>query len=209
MASLPAQCLGAGQLEDEDSLNEDAEPPDIVRVFFGLPVPAGHRKELGRYLEQCSSAAPQFRWVAEDNLHLTLRFLGRVEHGMAVRVAQEVTDQHPSAFEVELGELGTFKRGRAARVVWMGLRSGAAAARELAALVEGECVKAGLEAEPRPLEPHLTLARARSQLGAVLPALPPLPHLDPWTAGELILYRSHLQRAGAVYEPLVRVGLAG
>ena len=174
-----------------------------------MPLPAGHRDELGRFLARCSSLAPQFRWVAPDNLHLTLRFLGWVPPETAARVSEAVMAQPPARFEIELGELGSFGRGRAARVVWIGLRSGAREARGLAGVLEAECVRAGLDPEPRALEPHLTLARARLRSGSVLPDLPEPPRLESWTAGELVLFRSHLKRAGAVYEPLARVSLGG
>lgn len=111
-------------------------------------------------------------------------------------------------FDLELGEVGTFKRGRLVRVVWLQVRTGAEQARELAALVEAECVRAGLASEARPFQPHLTLARARVRDGSALPQLPTSPtDLPPWRADELVLYSSHLGRAGAVYEPLRKLRL--
>src|SRR5207237_797769 len=111
-------------------------------------------------------------------------------------------------FDLKLGGVGTFKRGRLVRVVWMGLSVGDAESSSLAALVESECVRAGLEAESRRYEPHLTLARARARDGAELPDLPAPPELDAWRASDLVLYRSRLGRSGSVYEPLrsIRLG---
>ena len=97
--------------------------------------------------------------------------------------------------------------GRLVRVVWIGLRAGADAARLLSAAVETECIRAGLVPEARPLQPHLTLARARHRDGSALPALPDPPQLEAWLADELVLYSSHLGRSGAVYEPLRRLRL--
>lgn len=93
------------------------------------------------------------------------------------------------------------------RVVWLGLGNGEEAIGELARLVEAESVAAGLEAENRRFHAHLTLARARARDGAPLPPLPPPPDLPGWRAGELILYRSHLGRAGSVYEPQRTISL--
>jgi 2'-5' RNA ligase len=113
-----------------------------------------------------------------------------------------------NAFDLQLGDVGTFKRARLARVVWLGLQTGAEAIGTLAAAVEAESSRAGLEAEARRFHAHLTLARARARDGAALPVLPPAPLLAGWRADELILYRSHLGRAGSVYEPLRRLRLA-
>jgi RNA 2',3'-cyclic 3'-phosphodiesterase len=180
---------------------------NLVRAFFGLPLPETHRAALESYLAACASLAPQFRWTPAANLHLTLRFLGQVELALADGIADRVAASKPPAFELRLGELGAFKRGRLARVVWLGLDAGAREAGVLAELVEAECVQAGLEPERRRFNAHLTLARARARDGSELPALPDPPDLSSWRATELILYRSRLGRGGSVYEPLRRLSL--
>jgi 2'-5' RNA ligase len=179
-----------------------------VRAFFGLPVPEAQREELDAFLGKSAAIAPEFRWTPAANLHLTVRFIGSVESSVAEGIADRLAEHPPAGFELELGDVGTFKRGRMVRVVWLEVKAGADSARELAALVEAECVRAGLAPEARPFQPHLTLARARARDGAGLPALPNRPQLPPWRAGELILYRSRLGRAGSVYEPLRRLRLS-
>jgi RNA 2',3'-cyclic 3'-phosphodiesterase len=122
-------------------------------------------------------------------------------------IADRLDQLRLPAFELAPGELGTFKRGRLVRVAWLQVSAGADQARELAARVEAECVRAGLEPEARPFQPHLTLARARPREGANLPVLADPPILAPWPADELVLFSSHLGRAGAVYEPLRKLSL--
>ncbi|HSS62099.1 MAG TPA: RNA 2',3'-cyclic phosphodiesterase [Candidatus Limnocylindrales bacterium] len=178
-----------------------------VRAFFGLPLPEAHRAELDSYIAQCAARAPEFRWTPAANLHLTIRFLGQVTVDLAEGIAGRLGAAHLGGFDVKLGDLGAFKRGRLARVVWLGLGQGSTEVGELAALVEAECVRAGLEPEARRYHAHLTLARARPRDGAVLPDLPAPPDLPSWRADELILYRSRLGRAGSVYEALRRLRL--
>jgi len=190
---------------------EESTRPKVasgIRAFFGLPVPDPLRNRLEPYLAACAATAPEFRWTPAANLHLTVRFIGNVEHSVVDGIAGRLDELGLPGFDLELRELGTFKRGRLVRVVWLQLRAGAEQARELAAQVEAECVSAGLEPEARPFQPHLTLARARPRDGSTLPALPSIPtELAPWRVEELVLYRSHLGRAGAVYEPLRRIRL--
>jgi 2'-5' RNA ligase len=170
-------------------------------------VPEPQRGELGRFLAACAAAALEFRWSATSNLHLTLRFLGGVDRAVAEGIADRLGENGGPSFELELGALGSFKRGRLARVVWLGLRSGGEAASTLAARIETECVNAGLEPELRALQPHLTLARARPREGASLPELPPVPELGGWVARELVLYQSRLTKTGAVHEPVRSIAL--
>ncbi|GAC1505871.1 MAG: RNA 2',3'-cyclic phosphodiesterase [Candidatus Dormibacteraceae bacterium] len=193
--------MGADQLEESD-------PALTIRAFFGLPVPEAQRKRLDPFLATCVAAAQDFRWTPAMNLHLTVRFLGSIEPAVAEGIADRLAERSLAGFELDLGDFGTFKRGRLVRVVWLGIRTGAQAARELAALVEEECSRAGVASESRPFQPHLTLARARPRDGGVLGPLPDPPQLRPWRAEELILFRSHLGRQGAVYEPLRRIRLS-
>ena len=173
-----------------------------VRAFFGLAVPEAVRRELEPYLAACAAIAPEFRWVPAQNLHLTVRFIGNIELTVVEGIADRLAEGALKSFELALGGVGTFKRGRMVRVVWIQVSTGAKAARELAAQVESECAAAGLAPEARPFQPHLTLARARPREGAPLPQLPDPPRLEPWRADELVLYRSQLGRAGSVYEAL-------
>lgn len=131
-----------------------------------------------------------------------MRFLGQVEESLAEGIVDRLGGSGLHAFDLELGTLGTFKRGKLARVVWIGLALGVAELKATAAAVEVECVRAGLEPDTRAFNAHLTLARARAHDGALLPTLPEPPHLAPWRAHELVLYRSHPGRGGSVYEPL-------
>lgn len=136
-----------------------------------------------------------------------MRFIGWIERVRAIELAARIESRRPPGSTLELGELGTFRQGRRVRVVWAGLGLGAEAAAAVAEVVEAECAAAGLEPESRVFAPHLTLARARAREGAALPDLPPMPALGPWTADELILFQSHLRRAGATYEALTRIRL--
>jgi 2'-5' RNA ligase len=195
MAADRTQLLGAAALEESAS-------PEVIRAFFGLPVPEAQRAAMATFLTASATAAPQFRWTPAANLHLTIRFVGRVDRALVEAVADRLAARSLGAFDLELGDLGTFGRGRHARVVWQGLRAGAVPLKALAAQVDAECVAAGMVGEERPFQPHLTLARARARDGAELPPLRDPPQLSPWRAGELVLFASRLSRTGAVYEPL-------
>jgi RNA 2',3'-cyclic 3'-phosphodiesterase len=173
-----------------------------VRAFFGLPVPEAQRAAMAVFLAACAAAAPQFRWTPAANLHLTIRFIGNVDRALVEAIADRLAARSLLAFDLELGDLGTFGHGRHVRVVWQGVGARAEAVTALAAQVDAECAAAGLVGEKRPFQPHLTLARARARDGAELPTVPEPPRVNPWCATELVLFASRLSRTGAVYEPL-------
>jgi 2'-5' RNA ligase len=169
-------------------------------------VPEPQRDELGRFIALCARSAPDFRWTPTANLHITIRFVGSVDRRLVEEVADSLAGLALAGFELEVGEIGAFGRGRTVRVVWLGLRGGADGAGVLAAAVEAECLRAGMvgavSAQERPFQAHLTLARARARTGSRLPDLPATPSLNPWRADHLILYSSRLTKAGAIYEGL-------
>jgi RNA 2',3'-cyclic 3'-phosphodiesterase len=206
--------MGPGALEED--------PRSLrLRTFFGLPLPEPQRQELGRFIATCESLTPGFRWTPTQNLHLTIRFVGSAERSVVEVVADALAERPPAAFDLDLGGIGSFRRGAAVRVVWLGLQSGAEAAAALATRVEEECARAGLKdefskshpgrrasAQIRPFRAHLTLARARARDGGSIPDLPAPPQLKPWRAEELNLYASRLTRSGAIYEVIRTLRLA-
>src|SRR5438128_1882130 len=107
--------MGSHPLDQE---SDEPDRPVKVRAFFGLPLPEVRGGELDRYLSDCAMRATQFRWTRAVNLHLTIRFLGQVDRRVADEVADRLIDSELKAFELELGDVGVFKRGRLARVVW-------------------------------------------------------------------------------------------
>ena len=179
---------------------------------MALPLPEQQRTGLTPLLVKCAEAAPGFAWVPPGNLHLTLRFLGRVEPGPLAELGVRLAAIPAEPVHLALGALGTFGGRRRARVVWLGLREGQEALAALATEVEAACRASGLAPEVRPFRAHLTLGRSRARGGAHLPEQELLPDpLQPpdWVAGSLVLFESHLDRPAARYEPVMEFPLRG
>ena len=107
-----------------------------------LTLPEPQRRALNPYLTTCAAFAPDFRWIPAVNLHLTVRFVGSIERSVVEVIADRLVEQALPAFDLRLGQLGAFKRGRLARVVWLHVTQGSDGARELASRVEAACVHA-------------------------------------------------------------------
>jgi RNA 2',3'-cyclic 3'-phosphodiesterase len=166
---------------------------DRIRSFVAIALPEANLAALERHLAECARAAPAYRWVEPDSLHLTLRFLGNLEPEVLERVRGELGSVRGTSFPLALDGRGTFGPRAAPRVVWLGVRDGLDACAALAARVETACQRAGLEPEGRPFRAHVTLARARTE-GERLPPLPDPPSLAPWTVEDFALYESRLRQ---------------
>lgn len=147
------------------------EAADPRRLFIAAALPRDARERLARLIAELRGAAPELRWAAPDNIHLTLRFLGDVPRAAtpAVEAAMAAAAGGGAPFALRFGGLGTFG-GRHPRVLQVG-----ADAPELLRLAErlDAALAAGAGFEPRegPFRPHVTLARVprRAQRGAGAP----------------------------------------
>ena len=153
---------------------------------------------------------PELGWVAEDNIHLTLRFIGEVERWQANDIADALARVRFPPFEIAIRGTGRFDRKGGGGALWAGIEPKKPGA-ELAAKVDRACVSAGLEPERRAFHPHVTLARWRRGGAAAAEAFERR-HSDlasaPFAVEEFILFESHLSRQGAHYEEAARFGLS-
>lgn len=183
-----------------------------MRLFLAHEVPAARKLSLEKALRPLRLRLRGARWLRRESWHVTLKFLGEVADervGEVEAVAGAVAAAAlPST--TALTGVGAFPSARRARVLWVGLEDPGGTMAGVAAALEEELGRAGFRQESRTWTPHLTLARFRvpGPIGDVLEEVGEL-DLDraPWEVGEVVLFRSHLRREGAVYEPVARLPL--
>lgn len=165
-----------------------------LRSFVAVNLPASLRDTIAAGIARARGGAGGLRWVAAEQLHLTLRFLGEVTPELVDEIGRDLGERlAPLApFDVRFSGAGAFPSGARARVVWVGADRGSEQLRELADAAERAAVSAGLPPERHRFEPHLTVARVRS-----LPA-------DPAVLQRL-LERLRQQRWGGFVVPSVHV----
>jgi 2'-5' RNA ligase len=150
-----------------------------------------------------------FRWQNEDQLHLTLRFVGEVERPVADDLAAALGTIRAAPFEIRLAGVGRFEQ-RSKGALWAAVEPKAPLA-ALAAKVERACLAAGLQPERRAFHPHITLARWKGrrtrEVAAFLERNSALAS-PPFTVDSFSLFESHLSRHGAHYEEAARYPLA-
>ncbi len=134
----------------------------MIRLFAGLALPNGHRQQINLIQNGLKDA----RWVAPENLHVTLRFIGEVDEDVVDELSGALDDVRAEPFTLTIQGLGTF--GRPPSSVWAGVEdTPAGALAHLQAKVESVLVRSGLPPEGRKYTPHVTLARLRKSPGAL------------------------------------------
>jgi RNA 2',3'-cyclic 3'-phosphodiesterase len=166
------------------------------RLFVAIR-PPGQVRDL---LIDTMDESPALGWVGEDNLHLTLRFIGEVERPLANDLAVALERVRYPAFDLAIRGTGRFDR-RGGGALWAGVEPRKPVA-ELAAKVERACQSAGIAPERRAFHPHITLARYNrhkaeealdfERRNAGLAS-------EPFAVDRFTLFESHLSRHGAHY----------
>lgn len=193
-------------LFDQMSTNQQTScaPGETWRVFVAIELPSPVRRKLIEHIDRLRFTMPEVRasWSREENLHLTLKFLGdtpvtKVE-GLAQAAQRAASKVEP--FELIIAGCGAFPPGGQPRVLWVGLEDASGQLALLHTALEDECSKAGFPREERPFHPHLTIARIRKphdsrHLAAVHKEM----GFEPETvrASELALIRSELRSEGS------------
>jgi RNA 2',3'-cyclic 3'-phosphodiesterase len=167
------------------------------RLFVAIRPPEAIRDLLIDAMDD----SPEFRWQSDEQLHLTLRFIGEVERPIAEDLAAALSRIRAEPFELRIDGIGRFEQ-RNSGALWAGVEPKTPVA-ALAAKVERACQAVGLEPERRAFFPHVTLARWKGRRsrevhdfllrrrGLVSP---------PFEVSEFALFESHLSRHGAHYE---------
>lgn len=178
-----------------------------MRVFLALPLESGVRKQLVGCQEAWAKMIGNVKWVEQENLHLTLKFLGEVSEQDLVavkRAAGRVAEEFPP-FSVNLSGPGVFPSVRKGRVLWVGLKDEGERLKLMAQRLDAELAPLNFSPGKAGFTPHLTLGRLRQPAAVTIPALPV--EGVPVRLTEVVLYRSVLTPHGPLYQALAEFGL--
>jgi 2'-5' RNA ligase len=142
-----------------------------------------------------------FRWQDDEQLHLTLRFVGEVDRPTAEDLAASLGQIRAERMELRIAGVGRFAQ-RNSGALWAGVEPKAPLL-AVAAKVERVCQSVGLEPERRAFHPHVTLARWKGRrTREVQDFLERRRDLssEPFAIDRFILFESQLSKHGAHYE---------
>ncbi|RJF90804.1 RNA 2',3'-cyclic phosphodiesterase [Sphingomonas cavernae] len=174
------------------------------RLFAAIRPPAAIRQHLLGLM----GGVPRARWQDDDQLHLTLRFIGEVDRHTAADVAAALGQVRQQPFEIMLSGIGTFDRKGRTDTLWAGV----APHDQLTLLhnkIDQSLARIGLAPETRAYLPHLTLARLGRDTGRLDGFAESHGGLssDPFTVTHFMLFESTLGNQGARYDVVERYAL--
>ena len=182
-----------------------------MRLFVALVPPEAARRSIAEQIASERASLPSASWVREQNLHLTLLFLGEVDEAQAARAAHAfaAAGAAPLSALVTMPVAGGFPAHGPIRVVWLALEPAQELAR-LAGTLRAAAERAGLPFDAKPFHPHLTLARCRTPWPSALrPGLARLvpPSSPAFRAERLTLVSSVPGPSGPTYTQISEIAL--
>lgn len=134
--------------------------------FIAIQLPETLQDTFASWQERLKGILPYKQWYHKKDLHITLKFLGAVNDQKLEELKyllKRVEDL--SAFNMEVGSLGTFGNPHRPRVLWAGVER-VEPLINIQHTVELVALEAGFPKENRDYSPHITLAKKwRSEVG--------------------------------------------
>jgi len=127
------------------------------RLFVSLELP----RSITQYLVELDPHLHGVRWLAPEQMHLTLSFLGDVAGDVEDALKKNLEAIAWKAFFLPVSGLGTFPGKGRPNVVWVGVGTGHPHLFQLYKRVQEAAILAELEPDLRSFHPHITLARCR------------------------------------------------
>ena len=189
----------------------------MLRTFIAVPFPAEIISKIAKITTYLQTQTPNkaLKWVAPDNMHLTLKFLGdvREDRKQELNLCLQKALQKQTTFNITIEGMGMYPNARQPRVVWLGIKDQGNLKQ-----IHNELAKAlqGFDPAPekRAFSPHLTIARVRQngghntvrQIGEVLSQFK-VDSLGSFEVQTVHLFKSDLTRRGPIYTSLFALPL--
>ena len=174
-----------------------------MREFLAIPLPLGLRSAARASRDILAPRGDGWRFVREEGLHLTLRFLGEVDPSRrgVLDAAWRGAASGTGLLALRLRGAAFFPATGRPRVLWLGVEDetpdGSLA--RLSDRIERAARAQGFPPEGRPFAAHVTLARARGDARIVRPPVARIGDFGAFVAERVVLYRSEPDRGGSRY----------
>jgi len=184
-----------------------------MRAFVAVEMAAPIRRALCELVAELRRCDAPVKWVAPENIHLTLKFLGDLPDAAAPETIDIVKQcaEGVGPFELEVRGAGGFPNLNRPRVLFVTAADRPAVLADLAGRLNQCMTRAGVPREGRRFRRHITLGRVRRprpmpELGRRLAALAER-SFGVMMVERIVFMQSELTRSGPIYTPVAHVPL--
>lgn len=190
----------------------EGAPDTYLRCFIALEISDQIRRDFGDIIDRLKKHDADVKWVRVDNMHLTLKFLGKTPENVLPKIQESIFNVVLSynPFYIRIYATGVFPNRKYPRVIWIGIEDSEILKR-LHIDIENTMASLGFKKEQRSFKPHLTLGRVRSHK-KIMPLVLDLDTFKDKEFGnihvkKIKLMKSELKPQGAIYSCLYDIPL--
>jgi 2'-5' RNA ligase len=136
-----------------------------IRVFIAIEIDSGIKDRLSEYLNQLKKTGASVKWVAPENIHLTLKFIGYIEEETLPALNKIISDAVSclGPFSISIGNIGAFPNFKKPRVVFVCVQDKVNNLLNIYERLDKDIEKLGIKRESKKHVGHITLGRIKSQ----------------------------------------------
>jgi 2'-5' RNA ligase len=179
----------------------------MYRLFIAIDLP----KPVKGRLEVLQKHLDGVKWIEQQQMHLTIRFLGNVDEYLYQKLLSNLKIIHSPSFVYSIKGVGVFPNVHRPKVLWAGVEADDRLS-TLYQKIEKVVVSSGFDPEERDYKPHITLGRVKQRLHSeecqsFLEKYENLEITD-IKVDNFILYQSRLTRHGALHQQVQQYSLS-
>ncbi|KIL43901.1 RNA 2',3'-cyclic phosphodiesterase [Jeotgalibacillus soli] len=170
--------------------------------FIALELPDMMKEAINGIIEDWQQFMTFKQWTHQDDLHITLAFLGEVKNTAFIRYDKLLKEMAAMYFQfnLSLDHSGYFGKKESPRILWIGPELNGSLNR-IQKSVQQAVAKLGGKVDPRPFTPHVTLAKRWQGKDEFV--LPEISASHYFKATHITLYKIHMDRLSK-YEAVYR-----
>ncbi|HOB37355.1 MAG: RNA 2',3'-cyclic phosphodiesterase [Clostridiales bacterium] len=128
-----------------------------IRLFIAINFNEEVKAQINQIIDRVKSNSVQGRFVSEENIHLTLEFLGEVQEHRIGLIREIMDGLEFEPFTLGLTKIGCFRRPEG-KIYWLGVED-CHTLYEIQKALRQSLIEKGFKLENREYRPHITLGR--------------------------------------------------
>ncbi|MEP9410103.1 MAG: RNA 2',3'-cyclic phosphodiesterase [Candidatus Brocadia sp.] len=184
-----------------------------VRLFVAVEITEEIRKKLAELQDELKRIDADVSWVAPENLHITLKFIGYIDEEKIEAVINIIKDSltHIRPFDLRYVGVGTLPGGKNPRVIFADVIDTGGVLAKIHERLDNQLMALGVEHDDRKFNAHLTVGRIKTRRN-VRKLIENLNSYNGCDFGsehvtQVVLMRSDLAPEGPIYTKLHSVDL--
>jgi 2'-5' RNA ligase len=184
-----------------------AQDHKTIRCFIALTIPIDIQKRLSDIQAELKHRGAEAHWVKQDNIHITLRFLGDLDLKRVDQITKswpKIFTQTPN-FKINIDTINAFPNIDHPKVLWAGISDGSKETIQLFDMLNDGLAQLGIPKDRELFIPHFTLARCKTndETRSCAKAIKKAPMFSIEARPQSItFYQSILSPSGSIYRPI-------